>query len=140
VPTGETQPIEQLMPDPASARLGEYNLDDVFGGLIRDASGHAVMSIKGRSQRLDVILGPNYRSVVIWAPNPAGTGRGSQNIAATAGGGGGTQQDRNFICIEPMVAITNGINLAHRGGYADLQVVPPSGVWRESFWVKPTGF
>ena len=70
-------------------------------------------SVKGRSQRLDVILGPNYRSVVIWAPNPTGTGRGSQNIATTTGGG--TQQDRNFICIEPMAGVTNAINLAHRG-------------------------
>jgi aldose 1-epimerase len=140
VPTGETQPIEQLMPDPARARLADYNLDDVFGGLLRDANGHAVMAINGRSQRLEVILGSNYRSVVIWAPNPAGTGRGSQNIAVTSAPAGGAQQERNFICIEPMVGITNGINLAHRGVYADLQVIPPSGVWRESFWVKPTGF
>jgi aldose 1-epimerase len=139
VPTGETQPIERLMPDPSHARLAEYNLDDVFGGLIRDANGYAVMSIKGRSQGLEVILGPNYRSVVIWAPNPLGTGRGSQNVAGTPAQGG-TQQDRNFICIEPMVGITNGINLAQRGLYADLQAVPAFGVWRESFWVKPSGF
>src|SRR5262245_41022232 len=81
LPTGETEPIEQLMPDPAHARLAEYNLDDVFGDLKRDGKGQALMSISGRSQRLDVALGPNYRSVVVWAPNPAGTGRGSQNIA-----------------------------------------------------------
>jgi aldose 1-epimerase len=87
-----------------------------------------------------VVLGPNYRSVVIWAPNPAGAGRGSQNIAATPGSGGGAQPDRNFICIEPMAGITNGINLAHRGIYNDLQMIPASGVWRESFWVKPSGF
>ncbi len=139
VPTGDTQPIERLMPDPANARLSEYNLDDVFADLVRDVKGLAVTSVKGRSQRLDVMLGPNYRSVVMWAPNPAGTGRGSQNIATTAGGGG-TQQDRNFICIEPMAGITNAINLAHRGVYKELQVVQPLGVWRESFWVKPSGF
>ena len=139
LPSGETEPIEQLMPDPSAARLAEYNLDDVFGDLNRDAKGQAVMSIKGRSQRLDVMLGPNYRSVVVWAPNPAGTGRGSQNIAGPPAAGG-AQQDRNFICIEPMAGITNAVNLAHRGAYADLQTIPASGVWRESFWVKPSGF
>jgi aldose 1-epimerase len=145
VPTGETQPIQQLMPDPASVRLAEYDLDDVFGELRRDDSGRAVMSVSGRAQKLDVILGPNYRSVVIWAPNPAGTGRGSQNIAAApaaagAPAGGRAQQDRNFICIEPMAGITNAINLAHRGVYRELQLIPPRGVWQESFWVRPSGF
>ena len=47
---------------------------------------------------------------------------------------------RNFVCIEPMAGITNGINLAHRGVYKELQVVQPGGTWRESFWVRPSGF
>ena len=49
------------------------------------------MSIVGRSQRLDLVLGANYRSVVIWAP-----------------------KDRDFICVEPMAGITDAINLAQR--------------------------
>ena len=66
--------------------------------------------------------------------------RPRQPELATTTGGGGTQQDRNFICIEPMAGITNAINLAHHGVYKELQVVQPLGVWRESFWVKPSGF
>ncbi len=77
------------------------------------------MSVIGKSQRLDVVLGPNFRSVVIWAPHPENRGRGSQNLGApvTAGRGNAAQtaQDRNFICIEPMAAITDAINLAHKG-------------------------
>jgi aldose 1-epimerase len=132
VPTGETVPIDQLLPGGVAAPLRDYNLDDVFSDLVRDPRGRATMTVEGRAQRLDIVLGPNYRSVVVWAPNPAGTGRGSQGASPPA--------ERNFICIEPMAGITNGINLAHRGVYKELQVVPPGGTWRESFWVRPSGF
>jgi aldose 1-epimerase len=149
VPTGETESIERLFPNPGSAALSDYNLDDVFSDLVRDADGHATMSVVGKSQRLDIILGPNFKSIVIWAPSPANTGRGSQNLGAvapTAGGPGGggvqnqTTQNRNFICFEPMAGITDAVNLAHKGLYAELQSIPPGGTWRESFWVKPSGF
>ena len=144
VPTGETEPADVLLPDRRAIRLDGYNLDDVFSDLERDGQGRATMSVAGTSQRIDVTLGPNFRSVVIWAPHPENRGRGSQSLGATgtADRGNATQpaQDRNFICIEPMAGITNGINLAYRGRYSDLQVVAPGGVWRESFWVKPSGF
>jgi len=39
-------------------------------------------------ERLDVVLGPRYRSVVVWAPNPAGTGRGGQLWAVYGPKGG----------------------------------------------------
>jgi aldose 1-epimerase len=117
VPTGEQEPIGRLFQDPRAARLREHTLDDVFGDLERDDRGRAVMSVVGRSQRLDVIVGPNYRSVVIWAPKPA-----------------------EFVCIEPMAGITDAVNLAQQGLYKELQSIPPGGTWRESFWVKPSGF
>jgi aldose 1-epimerase len=132
VPTGETRPIDELLPAGMASPLRDYNLDDVFSDLVRDADGRATMTISGRKQRLDVVLGANYRAVVVWAPSPAGSGRGSQGTSPPA--------ERNFICIEPMAGITNGINLAHRGVYKELQLVPAGGTWRESFWVRPSGF
>ena len=39
VPTGETEPIEQLLPATRRAALKDYNLDDVFGDLVRDRAG-----------------------------------------------------------------------------------------------------
>jgi aldose 1-epimerase len=39
-----------------------------------------------------------------------------------------------------MSAVTNAFNLAHTGVYKELQAVPAGGKWRESFWVKPSGF
>ena len=117
VPTGETEPIEQLFPVPHAAALRDYDLDDVFGDLERDGRGRASLSVKGKSQRLDVTVGPNYRSAVVWAP-----------------------KGRPFICFEPMVGITDAVNLAQRGIYKELQSVAPGQTWRESFWITPTGF
>ena len=131
VPTGETQPIESLFPDPKVISLRDYDLDHVFGDLIRDQSGKAVMRVKGKSQQLDVVVGPNYRAMVIYAPKP-GAGRGGAPAPAAA--------NRNFICFEPMVGITNAMNLAHKGRYTELQSVPPGGIWEESFWVRASGF
>ncbi len=124
IPTGETRPIEGLFPNPQAVALRDYDLDHVFGDLERDASGRAIMSVKGKTQKLDVLFGPNYRSAVIYAPKP----------------GAASAQNRNFICFEPMAGITDALNLAHRGLYSELQSVPPSGAWQESFWVRPSGF
>ena len=117
IPTGETRPIERLMPSPRSTALKGYDLDHVFGDLIRDASGFAVMSVKGVSQRIDVEFGPNYRAAVVYAP---------------AG--------RDFICFEPMAGITDALNLSQRGLYKDLQSIAPGHTWTERFRVRPTGF
>lgn len=130
VPTGETQPIETAFPDPKSIALKDVDLDHVFGDLVRGASGSAVMSVKGKSQRLDVMVGPNYRAVVVYAPKPAPGGSNPNASAAS----------RNFICFEPMAAVTNAMNMAQKGLYKELQSIPPGGVWTETFWVRPTGF
>jgi aldose 1-epimerase len=128
VPTGETQPIASFFPNSASAALKDYDLDHVFGDLVRDGSGRATMTVKGKSQQLDVVVGPNYRAMVMYAPKPA------------AGGQPGSAQSRNFICFEPMAAITNAMNLAHKGLYKELQSIPPGGTWQESFWIRASGF
>jgi aldose 1-epimerase len=47
---------------------------------------------------------------------------------------------KGFIAFEPMVGITNAMNLAHAGVYKELQSVPPGGSWEESFWVTTKGF
>ena len=131
VPTGETQPIEAYLSDPKSAALKDLDLDHVFGDLVRDSSGRAVMTVKGKSQQLDVVVGPNYRAMVIYAPKPAPAGAQNPNASAA---------NRNFICFEPMAAITNAMNLAHKGVYKELQSIAPGGTWSESFWIRPTGF
>ena len=132
VPTGETVPIEELLPNPASAPLRDYSLDDVFSGLVRDSNDVATMSVWGRKQRLDVTVDAGYRSVVVWAPSPSGTGRGGQGPSQPA--------ERNFICFEPMAGITNAVNMAQRGTYRELQTIEPGATWRARFSIRPSGF
>jgi aldose 1-epimerase len=153
VPTGATEPAEKIFPGGKGA-LKDYNLDDVFGDLVRDAQGRATAVLRGRKQQLEISQGPNYRALVIYSPNPTNTGLGSQvappnpNAPAPAaraggsgrGGGGGGAPPPNFICFEPMAGITNALNLAHKGGYKELQYIKPGGTWQESFWIKPSGF
>jgi aldose 1-epimerase len=156
VPTGVTEPVEKIFPGGKGA-LKDYNLDDVFSDLTRDAQGRATVVMKGRKQQLEISQGPNYKSLVIYSPNPLNTGLGSQiappnpnappapAAAAGRGGGGrgrgaGPANSPNFICFEPMAGITNALNLAHKGTYKELQYVKPGGTWQESFWIKPSGF
>jgi aldose 1-epimerase len=109
VPTGELKPV--TFPDRAS--LKEYRFDDGFTDLARGADGRAIFYIEGGGRRIEVAFGPKYRVAVIYAP-----------------------PTQDYICFEPMTAITNGVNLAHEGKYADLQWIPAGGEWSESFWIN----
>jgi aldose 1-epimerase len=152
IPTGETEPAERFFPDRKAAALKDFDLDHVFGDLERDAQGRAVMSVKGKTQQLDVLLGPNFRSIVLYSPNPAnarGGGRGGPPATPPAApaapaipltGAKETVTNRGFIAFEPMVGITDSMNLAHKGLYKDLQSIPPGGKWEASFWLRPSGF
>ena len=117
IPTGETEAIEQLFPDPHAIALKDLSLDDVFGDLKRDNEGRAMMGIRGKGQQLDVVLGPNYRAMVVYSPKASG-----------------------FVALEPMAGITDSMNLAQKGLYKELQSIPPGGHWQESFWIRPRGF
>ena len=155
IPTGQTEPVERLFPSPQAAPLKDFDLDDVFGDLERDAQGRAVVRVTGKAQQLEVVLGPKYRSVVLYSPNPAaarggggGRGRGtppppaapSPTPAPPLSGTSGNLSPRDFIAIEPMVGITDSMNLAQKGLYKELQSVAPGATWQESFWVRPRGF
>ena len=113
IPTGEREPAN--FPDPMP--LAGAKLDDVFSPLERDADGRAEFWVQGKRERISVIYGPKYTVAVVYAP---------------AG--------RDFLCFEPMSAITNAFNLAHAGLYSELQSIPPGGSWQESYWIKPSGF
>ncbi len=109
IPTGERKPVE--FADPHSLSSGP--LDDVFGNLVRDEDGKARFRVEGGRERITVAYGPKYTVAVIYAP-----------------------KGQDFICFEPMSAITNAFNLAHEGVYKELQSVAPGGTWKESFWLS----
>jgi aldose 1-epimerase len=113
VATGETTPV--TFSDGVS--LQDRRFDDGFTDLMRTADGGAVFSVEGRGRKIEVVFGPKYQAAIVYAP-----------------------VGRNYMCFEPMSAITNGINLAHEGKYPELQTVPAGGHWQESFWIRPDGF
>ncbi|MGA2271242.1 MAG: aldose 1-epimerase [Bryobacteraceae bacterium] len=113
LPTGERKPVEFADPLP----LHDAQLDDVFSNLVRGPDGRAQFWVEGNKERITVTYGPKYGVAVVFAP-PA----------------------RDFICFEPMAAITNAFNLAHAGVYKELQSIPSGGQWKESFWITPAGF
>lgn len=92
--------------------LGEHRFDDGFTGLMGEP-----FSVEGRGKRIEVTFGPKYTVAIVYAP---------------AG--------HDYICFEPMSAVTNGVNLAAAGKYAELQTIAPGDSWRESFWVRASGF
>lgn len=113
IPTGEKTPRDAGGPLFA---LKGTQLDNVYTTLERGKDGKSVFYVQGKAQKLAVEYGPNYPVAVVYAP----AGRG-------------------FICFEPMAGVTNVMNLAHEGKFP-LQTVAPGAQWRESFWIRPTGF
>jgi aldose 1-epimerase len=65
-------------------------------------------------------------------------------VPPAAGAGQPTQttqpMPKGFIAFEPMVGITNALNLAQKGLYKELQTIPAGGSWEESFWVTAKGY
>jgi aldose 1-epimerase len=113
IPTGKVEPSS--VPDPYPLDSGQ--LDDVFSALQWDSKGLATFWVQGAKQRVSVVYGPNYPVAVVYAP-----------------------QGKDFICFEPMAAVTNAMNLAHAGLYANMPYVPAGGRWEESFWIRAEGF
>ena len=149
LPDGVTVPAQRLFPNPDSVPLRDYNLDDGLTDFVRDAQGRAHFVVKGKRQQLDVMFGANWNVINIWSPNPAGIGLGGNAVVdpnapargvPTPARGNEQAADSNFIALEPMASLSNGLNLAHKGLYKEQQHVPPGATWTATFWVKPGGF
>jgi len=112
IPTGQRAPAGFHGPQ----ALAGAPLDDVFTDLIREPGGTAVFRVEGRRQSISVAYGPKFPIAVVYAP-----------------------EGRDFICFEPMAAVTNAFNLSHEG-LCELQSIPPGGRWQESFRISTAGF
>lgn len=112
IPNGKRSPVN--LPDPLAAK--DHKLDDVFTNLIRDKAGNAEFWMSNGKQKLSLVFGPKFPVGVVYAPG------------------------RDFVCFEPMAAITDAFNQNHKGQYPELQSIAPGGKWRESWWIRPSGF
>ncbi|MDH4125210.1 MAG: aldose 1-epimerase [Gammaproteobacteria bacterium] len=160
IPTGATDAAEKFWGrDPRAVALKDFatrDIDDVFSDLERDAQGRATFTVRGKKQSLAVTVGPKYKTMLVYstAPRPPGSPPQGGNpqaeppppvsvgpdIPLSATDSGPVPDDRGFVAFEPMVGITNSMNLAHKGLYDELQSIPPGEYWEESFWVRPDGF
>ena len=159
IPTGETETAEKFFGgDPHAVPLSRFasqDIDDVFSDLERDPQGRASVSVKGVRQELEVVLGPNFKAVLVYSTAPGGRAGGFGGRAGAAPPPPASQAPplplsakdtgpappmRGFVAIEPMAGITNAMNMAHKGTYRELQSIAPGGFWQESFWIKPRGY
>ena len=101
---------------PSAVALAPLELDDVFSDSRprRTRPGNHV-GLKGKAPQLDVVLGANYRAVVIYAPKPAQ----------------GQDPEAQFVCIEPVAGSSTRESRAH-GCLKELQMLPPGGTWRKA--------
>ena len=109
IPTGERTVVSN-----GRLWLRGIHLDDVYTDLVRNGTQHAEIKASCGNTGIRVGFGPKYSVAVVYAP-----------------------EGRDFICIEPMAAITNAFNMAHAGSYEELQYIAPQGRWEEEFWIKP---
>lgn len=123
IPTGQTQPITAILPNPKNVLVKDVTLDDIFTDLERDPQGRATMTLSGKAQQLDVVVGPNFKTILVLSRD-----NNANRLPATA---------RGTVAFEPMAAVSNGLNLAHKGLYKELQSIAPAGSWQESFWIRP---
>ena len=65
IPTGQTQPITAILPDPKNVLVKDVTLDDIFTDLERDAQGRATMTLIGKTQQLDVVVGPKFKTILV---------------------------------------------------------------------------
>jgi len=113
IPTGETAPL----PYPRKLALKGVVLDEVMDELERDADGWARFRVQGKKQSITVEYGEAYAVAVVYAP-----------------------PGREFICFEPMTAVTNAFNATHDGWYGGMPWIEPGGRWRGVFRIVPEGY
>ena len=162
VPTGQTEPSENFFGgDPHAVPLSRFavrDIDDVFSDLERDAQGRGTFTVHGARQSIGLTIGPKFRAMLIYSTVPAVAG------GARAGRGPGAAvpapppvsvgppvplsasdttpvpPDRGFVAFEPYAGVSDGMNLAQKGLYNELQTIPPGKSWQESFWITPQGY
>jgi aldose 1-epimerase len=97
---------ERKPADPELFELAGKSFDTVFTSLTGDD-----FVVEDGARRLSVRFGAKYPVAVVYTP-----------------------PGRDFICFEPMTALTNAFNSASSG----LQYVRRGETWRQSFWITPS--
>ena len=118
IPTGETEPTDKFLPGVTQGvALGQTFIDDGFSQFRRDAKGLGKVTIKGKTQKIEVLYGKGFDYAIVYAP-----------------------LNKTLICAEPQTGPTNAFNLQHEGKFKDLIILGPGKTLGTSFWIAPQGF
>jgi len=105
--TGELASVD--LPEVAS--LAEYHFDSGYTGLEEQARFRIEgVGLKSNRQAIEIRFGPGWPVAIVWGP-----------------------EGEDFLCVEPMAAVTNGINLHHRDLWPGLQWIEPGAAWKSGF-------
>lgn len=118
IPTGRLEPAETFLPGCANAlRLGNTYVDAGFTDLVRGQDGRAHFRVGGTTQKIEVVMDPQFSTAIVFAP-----------------------LDQGFVCIEPQTGPVNAFNLEHEGKIETLQTLAPGETFQASYWIVPTGY
>ncbi|HEV2136703.1 MAG TPA: aldose 1-epimerase [Terracidiphilus sp.] len=118
IPTGELEPAETYLPGClGELRLGRTFIDAGFTDFDRDKYGRAHFWVKGKTQKIDLVMDSQFTTAVIFAP-----------------------LNKRFVCIEPQTGPTNAFNLRHEGKIEKLRTLAPGETFRSSYWIVPAGY
>ena len=98
---------------PELVSLAGYTFDSGYTALEHNPR----FRIEGGGRSLEIQFDGQWPVAIVWGP-----------------------EGEEFLCIEPMAAPTNGINLHHRGLWSGLQWISPGAVWRGNFRITGHGF
>jgi aldose 1-epimerase len=105
------QLVEAQLPE--FAPLATHSFDSGFCGLEPEPR----FRIEGGGRAIEIHFDSGWPVAIVWGPPGA-----------------------EFLCVEPMAAPTDGINLHHRGLWAGLQWIGPGDEWSGSFTIRGEGF
>lgn len=118
VPTGELESAENYLPGcTGNLRLGGTFIDAGFTNFVRDRKNRAHFWVKGKTQKIEVIMDAQFTTAILFAP-----------------------LDKGFFCIEPQTGPTNAFNLRHKGKIDALNTLAPGETFHGSYWIVPTEY
>jgi aldose 1-epimerase len=117
IPTGVSEPAGDYLPHLTDFTLGKTFIDDGFSGLERGADGLARYTVKGKTEKVELVFGKQYDFGHVYAP-----------------------LGRPAICFEPQTGPANAFNLNHEGKFPALIILKPEKNFEAHFWIVPGGF
>ena len=101
LPTGNLEDINSLISDPRQYRIGTKLIDHIFTEF-NSGNDYTEFVLQKPNHTVNIQIGPEYKYTTVYSP---------------------LDKDYPYVCVEPMMAPTNGFNLYHKGDWDHLPIV-----------------